>query len=80
MLQQSIMSSALNATKITTIMSQKSKKILAKRFDDDFGRVSGELNLQETITLEEANKLLISLGFVKIENSRINPNDTKLVD
>jgi hypothetical protein len=45
MLQQSIMSTALNATNTTTAMSQKSKKILAKRFDDDFDRVSGELTL-----------------------------------
>jgi len=60
------MSSTINLA-TTATMSQKSKKIFAKRFDDDFDRVSGELGILDSVSIEEASNLLVALGFIKLE-------------
>jgi hypothetical protein len=54
-------------------MSHKSKKIFAKRFDDDFDRLCSEMGfgITDSITYEEANKLLVALGFIKVELRQI---------
>ena len=79
-LQQSVMSSTINLAATTVTMSHKSKKIFAKRFDDDFDRVSGELGIVESVSIEEASNLLVALGFIKLELRQVISMDSKLID
>ena len=72
-----MMSSTLNVTNVSS-MGQKSKKIFAKRFDEDFGEMN--LSLKDSISIENSLRLLVALGFIKPE-LRIKPTmDSKLVD
>ncbi len=63
-------------------MGNKSKKIFGKRFDEDFDRVCKELglNLNDQISIEDANKMVINLGFIKTELRSKPTLDSKLVD
>ena len=63
-----MMSSNINIAHSAT-MGNKSKKIFTKRFESDFERVCGELGfgLTDSISIDDANKLLGALGFIKTE-------------
>lgn len=63
-------------------MGQKSKKIFAKRFDDDFDRICKEMGLtpKDSVDIEQANKILVSLGFIKMELRQKQSLDSKLID
>jgi hypothetical protein len=48
-------------------MGVKSRKIMAKRLDDDFDKVCEKYGIKDHMSIEECKNLITNLGFITFE-------------